>query len=122
MPSNSRATDARALRDELCTAYFMELARCACFAPRISCSPFLFRTQERVDTILPDCPGRLSWRHRARPSATLHEIQARSQGANLNIKCLAQSDVDRKWKLLRAGPANEGTRKCIRLVTLVEES
>src|SRR5580658_8332413 len=60
-------------------------------APRISCSPFLFRTQERVDTILPDCPGRLSWRHRARPSATLHEIQARSQGANLNVYVVTQA-------------------------------
>src|SRR5271156_3073016 len=65
-------------------------------APRISCSPFLFRTQERVDTILLDCPGRLSWRHRARPSATLHEIQARSQGANLNTSFLAQSVGDCK--------------------------
>src|ERR1700760_2093992 len=88
----------------------MELARCAySCAPRISCSPFLFRTQERVDTILLVCPGRLSWRHRARPSATLHEIQARSQGANLNIRVLAQS---------YGGPqvaysANKATRKCI---------
>ena len=40
--------------------------------------------QERVDTDVRNCSGRLSWRHRARPSTTLHEIQARSQGANLN--------------------------------------
>jgi hypothetical protein len=36
------------------------------------------RHQERVDTDVSDCLSRLSWRHRARPSATLHEIQARS--------------------------------------------
>ena len=40
--------------------------------------------QERVDTDVRSCSGRLSWRHRARPSTTLHEIQARSKGANLN--------------------------------------
>jgi hypothetical protein len=42
------------------------------------------RFRARVDTILLVCPGRLSWRHRARPSATLHEIQACPLGANLN--------------------------------------
>ena len=39
---------------------------------------FPFENQERVDTVVSDCLSRLSWRHRARPSATLHEIQARS--------------------------------------------
>src|SRR5271163_4865079 len=39
---------------------------------------FPFGSQERVDTDVSDCLSRLSWRHRARPSATLHEIQARS--------------------------------------------
>src|ERR1700734_2841960 len=68
------------------------------------------RLRARVDTILLVCPGRLSWRHRARPSATLHEIQARSQGANLNNRFLAQSPVDRKWSLQptsQAGTASD---------------
>src|SRR5271155_4302649 len=77
-------------------------------APRISCSPFLFRTQERVDTILLVCPGRLSWRHRARPSATLHEIQARSQGANLNDPRLTRVPEEFKW-VLRTGTREQGT-------------
>jgi len=34
------------------------------------------RLRARVDTILPFCAGRLSWRHRACPSTTLHETQA----------------------------------------------
>jgi hypothetical protein len=38
----------------------------------------MFPVKERVDTGRLDCPNRLSWRHRARPSATLHEIQFRS--------------------------------------------
>ena len=38
------------------------------------------RFQERVGTKHPGymIPDRLPWRHRARPSATLHEIQVRS--------------------------------------------
>jgi hypothetical protein len=40
--------------------------------------------KERVDTVIRNCSGRLSWRHRARPSTTLHEIQARPKGANMN--------------------------------------
>ena len=40
---------------------------------------FWIRHQERVDTVVSDCLSRLSWRHRARPSATLHKIQARSK-------------------------------------------
>ncbi len=43
------------------------------------------RLRERVDTDVRSCFGRLSWRHRARPSTTLHEIQARSKGAGLNL-------------------------------------
>ena len=55
---------------------YWDLARCdTALHPRISCSP---PSQERVDTDVLDCLSRLSWRHRARPSATLHEIQARS--------------------------------------------
>jgi hypothetical protein len=68
---------------KLCTPNLMYLA-----------SPF--GSQERVDTILLGCPGRLSWRHRARPSATLHEILARSQGANWNVLVLAQGTRHRK--------------------------
>src|ERR1700677_4419511 len=50
----------------------------------------------RVDTILLVCPGRLSWRHRARPSATLHETQACPLGANLNDFFVPQGENGRK--------------------------
>jgi hypothetical protein len=50
----------------------------------------------RVDTILLLCAGRLSWRHRARPSATLHETQACPLGANMNDSFLSQAHVTRK--------------------------
>ena len=50
----------------------------------------------RVDTILLVCPGRLSWRHRARPSATLHETQACPLGANLNDFFVPQGEIGRK--------------------------
>jgi hypothetical protein len=60
----------------------------------------------RVDTILLDCPGRLSWRHRARPSATLHETQACPLGANLNDSLVPQPQSQRKtgcseWGIVR---------------------
>src|SRR5271165_1223518 len=48
------------------------------------------RFRARVDTILPFCAGRLSWRHRARPSPTLHEIQACPLEANLNVFLVSQ--------------------------------
>jgi hypothetical protein len=48
------------------------------------------RLRARVDTILPFCAGRLSWRHRARPSTTLHETQACPLGAKLNDLFLSQ--------------------------------
>jgi hypothetical protein len=54
------------------------------------------RCRARVDTILPFCAGRLSWRHRARPSATLHETQACPLGANLNDSFLSQRVFRRK--------------------------
>ena len=54
------------------------------------------RCRARVDTILPFCAGRLSWRHRARPSATLHEIQACPLGANLNVFLVSQAGRGRK--------------------------
>ena len=40
------------------------------------------RFQERVGTSHPGymIPDRLPWRHRARPSATLHEIQVHPEG------------------------------------------
>src|SRR5271155_560651 len=37
------------------------------------------RYRARVDTVIQFCTGRLSWRRRARPSTTLHEIQARTR-------------------------------------------
>ena len=54
------------------------------------------RYRARVDTILPFCAGRLSWRHRARPSTTLHETQACPLGANLNVLCVSQPISRRK--------------------------
>jgi hypothetical protein len=57
---------------------------------------FLAFWRARVDTILLGCPGRLSWRHRARPSATLHEIQACPLGANLNDLFVPQGKFKRK--------------------------
>lgn len=54
------------------------------------------RLRARVDTILLVCPGRLSWRHRARPSATLHEIQACPLGANWNVSFVPQRKFERK--------------------------
>src|ERR1700733_10203637 len=54
------------------------------------------RLRARVDTILPFCAGRLSWRHRARPSTTLHETQACPLGANLNDLVLPQRECQRK--------------------------
>src|ERR1700679_268693 len=53
------------------------------------------RLRARVDTILPFCAGRLSWRHRARPSTTLHETQACPLGAKLNDLVLSQPRVRR---------------------------
>ena len=59
-------------------------------APRISCPPFY---RARVDTGRPGymIPIRLSWLHRARPSATLHEIQG-----------LLKNEQTWRW-ILRAG-------------------
>src|ERR1700684_3952994 len=54
------------------------------------------RLRARVDTILPFCAGRLSWRHRARPSTTLHETQACPLGANLNSYFLPHGHRVRK--------------------------
>ncbi len=75
----------------------MDCARCD-----TACTPNLMSLasrRARVDTDVPNCSGRLSWRHRARPSATLHEIQARSFGANLNNHLIPQAGTGCKWRM-----------------------
>jgi len=51
----------------------MQQQKLAC---RISCSPFPGESWHLQPEYM--IPVRLPWRHRARPSATLHEIQVRS--------------------------------------------
>src|SRR5580658_8490547 len=50
------------------------------------------RYRARVDTVIQNCSGRLSWRRRARPSTTLHEIQARPRQDRTRI-CICDTTV-----------------------------
>jgi hypothetical protein len=48
-------------------------------------------------------PDRLPWRHRARPSATLHEIQVRSVKSELVLKMLQNAGSGVKGKFTGQG-------------------
>src|SRR5215472_18929535 len=64
--------------------------------------------QERVGTSIPGymIPDRLPWRPRARPSATLHEIQVRPTKERQSELVLVMIQTERsgvKWKMQGAG-------------------
>jgi hypothetical protein len=56
-------------------------------AYRISCSPFPGESWHLQPEYM--IPVRLPWRHRARPSATLHEIQVRSEERTVRLNTTA---------------------------------
>jgi hypothetical protein len=58
------------------------------------------RFQERVGTRHPGymIPDRLPWRHRARPSATLHEIQVRPEGRTCSNKTTKAATMQSRTK------------------------
>ena len=62
----------------------MQNKKLAC---RISCSPFPGESWHLQPEYM--IPVRLPWRHRARPSATLHEIQVRSEERTVGLNITA---------------------------------
>lgn len=81
------------------------LLRTACSESHVPCF------QERVDTGT-QCSVRLSWRRRARPSTTLHEIQICGK-ADWNYSFLTQQLGDRKLPLIRRGLGLESCMDCV---------